>query len=71
MQSIFHYAKTLKVSAALQSVFLGTNLNGRRYAISLPLCYNPKGKYSAAISPPWYEPKRTVVCNQTSTMLKP
>ena len=31
-----HYAKTLKVSTALQSVFLGTNLNGRWYAISLP-----------------------------------
>ena len=32
------YAKTLKVNAALQSVFLGTKLNGRRYAIGLPLC---------------------------------
>ena len=36
MQSVFHYAKTLKVNAALQSVFRGTNLNGRWYAISHP-----------------------------------
>ena len=32
-----HYAKTPKVSTALQSVFLGTNLDGRWYAIIFPL----------------------------------
>ena len=64
------HAKTLKVSTALQSVFLSTNLNGRWYAISLPRRRNPKGECSAAISRPWYEPKRTAVCNQSSHYAK-
>ena len=36
-----HYAKNLKVHAALQSVFLDTNLNGRWYAISLQTMLKP------------------------------
>ena len=36
-----NYAKTPKVHAALQSVFLGTHLNGRWYAISLPNMLKP------------------------------
>ena len=31
-----------------------------------PLCENPIGEYSSAISPPWYEPKRAAVCNQSA-----
>ena len=36
-----HYAKTLKVSAALQSVFFGTNLNGRWHAVSFSTMLKP------------------------------
>ena len=36
-----HYAKTLKVNTTLQAVFLGTHLNGRRAAISLPIMLKP------------------------------
>ena len=35
-----HHAKTLKVNAASQSVFVGTNLQGR-YAISLHTMLKP------------------------------
>ena len=36
----------------------------------LLLSYNPKSECTAAISLPWYEPKRTVVCNQSSQHAK-
>ena len=31
---------------------------------------NPKGEYSAAISLPWYAPKRAARCNQSSNYAK-
>ena len=35
-----------------------------------PLCQNPKGEYSVANSLLWSQPKRAVVCNQSSHYAK-
>ena len=72
MQSVFHYAKTLKgENSAAISLPLVRNVNGRLYAISLPTMLKPS-KVNTALQSVFLgtKPKRTVVCNQSSNYAK-